>query len=103
MEGVIPVGDTELREHTGAENRRVSAARLAAIGVSGGDRNAAAALAVDERLIAFCEQERVTRIRRAGLRSGELPLEALDTVLQIAGTTTDAITAFVTAEDGISI
>src|SRR5687767_15923405 len=33
------------------------------VGVSGGRRNPAAAVALDGRLLAFCEQERLTRIR----------------------------------------
>src|SRR5438067_1526285 len=48
------------------------------VGVSGAAQNAAAAICVNGRLQAFCEQERVSRIRRAGVDPGKLPDEGID-------------------------
>ena len=48
----------------------------------GARRNPAAAVSIDGRLEAFCEQGRLTRIRRAALTPGELPAEAVDAVLR---------------------
>src|SRR2546422_3003678 len=55
------------------------------VGVSGARQNAAVAACVDGELRAFCEQERLTRVRRVGLERGSLPTEALDAVLRLAG------------------
>ena len=74
------------------------------VGISGAKQNAAAALVVDGELRAFCEQERVTRVRRAGLADASLPGEALDTVLGCAGgLARSAILRYVTAETGIQL
>ena len=48
------------------------------IGLAGARRNAASAIAVDGRVLAVCEQERVTRVRGVGLVPGTLPEEAID-------------------------
>jgi carbamoyltransferase len=58
-------------------------------------------VAVDGRLVAFCEQERLTRIRGGGLRPGELPQEAISTVLGLAGHPLASVSAYVTAEEGL--
>jgi carbamoyltransferase len=55
------------------------------VGVSGARQNACAAACLDGDLVAACEQERVTRVRRVGLQPGALPYEALEAVLAIAG------------------
>ena len=71
------------------------------VGLGGGRRNPAAAVAVDGRLLAFCEQERLTRIRGGGLRPGELPKEAISTVLGLAGYPPASVSAYVTSEEGL--
>jgi carbamoyltransferase len=72
------------------------------VGVSGARQNAAVAVCVGSDVKAFCEQERVTRVRRAGLIAGSLPAEALSAALQAAGSIDPAeIQTFVTAEPGI--
>ncbi|HXH24364.1 MAG TPA: carbamoyltransferase C-terminal domain-containing protein [Vicinamibacterales bacterium] len=70
----------------------------ATVGISGSRRNAAAAVAVNGRLEAFCEQERVTRVRRIGLAPGQLPAEALGTALATAGVAASDIGTFAVAE-----
>ncbi len=57
--------------------------------------------AVDGRLVAFCEQERLTRIRGGGLRPGDLPHDAISAVLRLAGHSSAAVSAYVTAEEGL--
>ena len=73
------------------------------IGISGARRNAAAAVSVGGQLLGFCEQERLTRIRGSGLRPGELPREALGAVLRLAEQAPDQVTAYVTAEEAVSL
>jgi carbamoyltransferase len=70
----------------------------ATVGISGSRQNAAAAVAVNRRLEAFCEQERVTRVRRIGLTPGQLPAEALGAALEAAGAAASEIGAFAVAE-----
>jgi len=73
-------------------------------GISGVRQNAAVAICVDGELAAFCEQERVTRVRRAGIAAGLLPLEALDTALASAGDLPrSAVRRFVAAEPGLDL
>lgn len=50
-------------------------------GVSGGARNGAAALAVGRQMGGVCAQERVTRVRGAGVNGSGIPDEALDLLL----------------------
>ena len=70
-------------------------------GVGGARRNASVALCIDGQLRAFCEQERVTRVRRVGLESGRVPEEALDAVLQMAGRRRSDVGTFATAEASV--
>ena len=73
-------------------------------GISGAHHNASVAICVDGEIRAVCEQERITRVRRAGLVPGQLPEEALQAALQSAGNLTlGAISSFVTAEPAIVI
>ena len=56
------------------------------------------------RLHAFCEQERVTRVRHAGLAPGLLPNEAIDAVLATAGGVDHGrIDMFATADRSIDL
>lgn len=73
------------------------------VGISGARRNPAAAVASGGRLLGFCEQERLTRIRGVGLRRGQLPEEAVAAVLKIAGRDSSAVHAYVTAEEGVTL
>ena len=74
------------------------------IGVSGARQNAAVAACVNGELRAFCEQERLTRVRRVGLEPGSLPAEALDAVLRLAGGFQPAdIRSYVMAEDAAEL
>jgi len=74
------------------------------VGISGVRRNAAAAVCVDGEIRAACEQERVTRVRRAGLAAGALPAEALEVVLAVAGGLDPKdVSCYVTAEQDASL
>jgi carbamoyltransferase len=86
-----------------AAGRRTAARDVVLIGVSGARRNPAAAAAVNGRLVAVCEQERLTRIRGAARRPDDLPNEAVAAVLKMAGAGADAVRAYVTAEEGMRI
>jgi carbamoyltransferase len=55
------------------------------VGISGARRNAAVAACQGRTLVAFCEQERLTRIRGVRLEPGGMPGEALALVLKLAG------------------
>jgi len=68
------------------------------VGISGARQNAAAAVAIGGRLRAFCEQERLTRVRRCALSPGELPEEALNAALQATGRSRDHVVTYVTGE-----
>jgi carbamoyltransferase len=52
------------------------------VGLGGGSRNACVALCTADQIIGICEQERITRVRGAGINSTGLPDEALDELLQ---------------------
>lgn len=71
------------------------------LGVSGARQNAAVAAVVDGRLTAFCEQERVTRVRSVGLEPGVLPHAAMAAVLERVGRREIDIAAIATAESGV--
>jgi carbamoyltransferase len=71
------------------------------VGISGARRNPAAAVAVGGKLVGFCEEERLTRIRGAGLQPGELPRESVNAVLRLAGASADSVDAYVTGEEGV--
>ena len=74
------------------------------IGISGARRNTAVSLCLNGRLQAFCEQERVTRVRHAGLPPGSLPHEAIDAVLASAGGVhRSRIDTFATADRSIDL
>lgn len=60
-------------------------------GSGGGLRNGAAALATAGQLTAVCSQERVTRVRGAGVNTTGLPDDALDLLLQGLGHTRSVI------------
>src|SRR5215510_2972583 len=56
------------------------------LGISGQERDAAAALVQDGRLVAAIEEEKLARIRHVGMNySGGLPQRAIDFCLERAG------------------
>ena len=73
------------------------------VGIAGAARNAAATLCDGGRIIAACEQERVTRTRRAGLRASDLPVEAVGTVLRLGGRTIGDVSRYAIAETAIDL
>lgn len=68
------------------------------LGIGGARRNACAAVCIDGHVEAVCAQERLTRVRATGLRSGTLPAEAVDEVLDIARCTQKHVDAVAVAE-----
>lgn len=70
--------------------------------MSGAQRNATAAVCLDGELVAVCEQERLARVRRIGLRPGALPSEAVKACLEFAsGRSLHDVDRLVCAEDDI--
>lgn len=96
---------TTTERATAGPGRAVSDSSVSAVvvGVSGARRNAAAAIASSGRLLGVCEQERLTRIRRFALHPGELPSEAVAEVLRMVDRQPDDVSAYVTAEAGVSL
>jgi len=70
------------------------------VGIAGSRRSAAAALCRHGELVAFCEQERVTRQKHIGLVSGALPREAVECVLAVGGVDAASV-AYAAAEDAV--
>jgi len=75
---------------------------MVVLGISGGARHAAAAACVDGKLHAFCELERVSRVRRAGIEPGKLPDLAIDAVLGLAQTQRQDLGIVATAGDDVA-
>ena len=71
------------------------------IGLGGAKRNATSALCVDGDVLAVCEQERLTRVRRAVPQNGAVPAEAIECVRRYAGKHQSDALAYAVAEDGI--
>src|SRR5688572_17774921 len=64
------------------------------VGLGGVKRNACAALATSDGFLAACEQERVTRLKAAGVNPTGLPDESLDALLEQAGLRRDDVSRF---------
>jgi carbamoyltransferase len=73
------------------------------VGIAGASRNPAAAVAINGQLVAFCEEERLTRIRGVGLAPGTLPQAAVQTVLALAGSPSERVSAYVAAEESVTL
>ena len=72
-------------------------------GVSPGSRNAAVALGENGRLVGVCSQERVTRVRGAGVGPSGMPDEAMDLLLERSRRTRRDIADLIIADvDGTS-
>lgn len=69
-------------------------------GVSSGARNGAIAFTERGRLVGVCSQERVTRVRGAGVNASGLPDEAMDLMLERLGRTRRDISRHVVADQG---
>ena len=72
------------------------------VGIGGARRNASAALAIDGRLVAACEEERLTRARGVGSINGRLPAEAVKTVLALGHTSAVDVSSYVAGEMGLT-
>jgi carbamoyltransferase len=68
------------------------------LGISGVKRNACAAICVDGKILAVCEQERLTRARGVGITQGTLPVEAIDQVLSLSRSRNDTVPTYIVAE-----
>ena len=68
-------------------------------GFGGVSRHACAALVNEETVLGVCEQERITRVRGAGVEASGLPDQALDALLAHAHSSRSAITRGGTAEE----
>jgi carbamoyltransferase len=69
-------------------------------GIGGGSRNGAVALADAQRLLGVCSQERVIRVRGAGVNPASgLPDEALDLLLRRLGRSRGDLTRYVVADN----
>ena len=71
------------------------------VGVGGARRNACAAVCVDGDDVAACEQERLTRTRRAGCGDAGWPEAAVDEVLALAERRPGDVGHYVFAESGV--
>jgi carbamoyltransferase len=96
-----PSVGTQPSDRVGAPGPAAAPAGTLLIGVSGARQNASAAAVIDGRLVAFCEQERVTRVRSMALEAGALPQSALDAVLTRARRKSGDISTFATAEPSV--
>jgi carbamoyltransferase len=96
----VTADTVDLRSATTAPGRTTGLV----VGISGASRNAAAASSVDGNVVAVCEQERLIRLRRAGVQPGTFPAEALQMVLQLAGDrSVTEVGQFATAEDALML
>jgi carbamoyltransferase len=60
-------------------------------------------VAIDGQIRAACEQERVTRVRAAGLQPGRLPAEAVNQVLALGGRNQQQVAGYVVAEPNVQL
>lgn len=70
-------------------------------GISSGVRNGAVAFGERGRLVGVCSQERITRVRGAGVNASGLPDEAMDVLLERLGRTRQDISRHVVADVGL--
>ncbi len=75
----------------------------ALVGITGAERNACVAIGVDGEIRAACEQERLTRVRGAGLQPKCLPVEAVTQTLSLARCRPDDVLAYVIAESQVQL
>jgi carbamoyltransferase len=68
------------------------------VGVGGVERNSCVALSAADKILGVCEQERITRVRAAGVNPSGLPDEALDELLRRANRQKSDIGRYAVAE-----
>lgn len=68
------------------------------VGVGGAGRNACAAVCTSNAVLGICEQERVTRVKGAGVNSTGLPDEAIDVILARTGFTRASVVEYAHSE-----
>src|SRR5690349_17954149 len=68
------------------------------VGLGGFTENACVALCEGGEIIGICEQERITRVRGAGIGDNGLPDEALDELLRRSGRARGDVAGFALAE-----
>ena len=73
------------------------------VGLGGVTRNACVTLCEGSEILGICEQERITRVRGAGVGETGLPEEALDELLRRSRRHRDEVGAFVLAESAGSL
>jgi predicted NodU family carbamoyl transferase len=73
------------------------------LGIAGASRNAALALCDGGQVVGVCEHERITRTRSEALKPGQLPMETLETLLQLGGRSEQDISAYAVAEASIQL
>jgi len=73
------------------------------LGLAGASRNAAVALCTGGRVVGVCEHARVTRTRRAALKSGVLPRETLQAVLNLGDYSSQDVSVYALAERSIQL
>lgn len=93
----VPAPDPRRRDSMTSDTRRV------VVGIGGARQNAAVALCIDGELRAFCEQERMTRVRKARLSPSLLPVEAFQAVLDAGGGLKPSEIRYTTAEEAVEL
>jgi carbamoyltransferase len=73
------------------------------IGLAGAVRNGAVAVCDGGRIVAMCEQERVTRTRREPLMPGKLPVQTISTILRIGHLSSEDIGTYAVAEPSVTL
>ena len=68
------------------------------VGLAGTRRNACVTLRSRDAILGICEQERITRVRGAGVNGTGLPDEALDELLARSGNTRHDVTGYAVAD-----
>jgi len=71
------------------------------VGVSGDSRHACVAVCSTQGMLGVSEQERITRVRGAGVNRSGLPDEAVDELLRRAGRSREDVAAYVTPESAV--
>lgn len=73
------------------------------IGLAGAARNGSVAACHGGRIVAMCEQERVTRTRREPLTPGKLPTQTVSTILRIGQFSAADVSTYAVAEPSVTL
>ena len=79
-----------------SDSRATSASLV--VGLSGTSRNASVTLCTPDRVLGGCAQERITRVRGAGVNPTGLPDEALDELLRRTGRRRTDVTTYASSD-----